>query len=91
LPTLDLLQIISNQLGFRLSLNHLANATLGAQKSADGLMALTWWQEGRISQIIDYCREDVRITRDLYLFGQENGYLLFRNKNNRLMRIPVHW
>ena len=91
LPTLDLLQIIFNQLGFRLSLNHVASATLGAQKSADGLMALTWWQQGRISQIIDYCREDVRITRDLYLFGQENGYLLFRNKNNTLMRVPVNW
>jgi DEAD/DEAH box helicase domain-containing protein len=91
LPTLDLLQIVSNQLGFRLSLNHLAGATLGAQKSADGLMALKWWQEGRISQIIEYCREDVRIKRDLYLFGQENGYLIFRNKNNALMRVPVNW
>ena len=91
LPTLDMLQIISNQLGFRLSLDHLASATLGFQKSADGLMALKWWQEGRISQIIDYCRKDVRITRDLYLFGKKYGYLLFRKKDNALMRVPVNW
>jgi DEAD/DEAH box helicase domain-containing protein len=54
-------------------------------------MALKWWQEGRISQIIDYCRKDVRITRDLYLFGKKNGYLLFRKKDNALMRVPVNW
>jgi DEAD/DEAH box helicase domain-containing protein len=91
LPTLDILQVISNQLGFRLSLDHLAGATLGFKKKADGLTALKWWQEGRISQIIDYCRKDVRITRDLYLFGKKNGYLLFRKKDNALMRVPVNW
>ncbi|MGD9212140.1 MAG: DEAD/DEAH box helicase [Desulfobacteraceae bacterium] len=91
LPTLDMLQIVYQQLGFRLSLDHLAGATLGSQKSADGLMALKWWQEGRLSQIIEYCRKDVRITRDLYLFGKEHGHLFFRNRKNALMRVPVNW
>ncbi len=91
LPTLDMLQVVHKQLGFRLSLDHLANATLGARKSADGLMALKWWREGRLGQIIDYCREDVRITRDLYLFGKANGHLLFRSKQEEVMRVPVHW
>ncbi len=91
LPTLDMLQVVHRQLGFRLSLDHLAKATLGAKKSADGLMALKWWQEGRLGQIIDYCREDVRITRDLYLFGKKNGHLLFRSKQEDVMRVPVQW
>jgi len=91
LPTLDMLQVVFKQLGFRLSLDHLAQATIGAQKSAAGLMALKWWQEGRLGQIIEYCRDDVRVTRDLYLFGKKYGYLLFHDKSQNLMRIPVEW
>ena len=53
--TIDILEDIFNVLGFRLSLDHLANITLGAKKSADGLQAIKWWREGRLSEIIDYC------------------------------------
>jgi DEAD/DEAH box helicase domain-containing protein len=89
--TLDLLEDIHRQLGFRLSLDHLARATLGIQKSADGLQALKWWKEGKLRKIIDYCRKDVVITRDIYLFGQKNGYLLFNNKSGATVRVPVVW
>jgi len=54
-------------------------------------MALKWWKEGKIRKIIDYCRADVAITRDLYLFGGENGYILFKNKAGSKVRIPVKW
>lgn len=91
LPTLDMLQEVHRELGFRLSLDHLANATLGTRKSADGLMALKWWREGRLGKIIEYCREDVRITRDLYLFGKKHNHLIFRGKDNHTMRVPVKW
>ena len=89
LKTLDILEDVKNQLGFRLSLAHLATATLGENKTADGLQALKWWQEGRILEIIKYCRQDVKITRDLYLYGLQNRYLLFRNKAGSIVRLPV--
>ncbi|MBU0676135.1 MAG: DEAD/DEAH box helicase [Proteobacteria bacterium] len=89
LPTLDLLEEVKNRLGYRLSLDRLAEHTLGVQKTADGLMALKWYKEGRIDKIIEYCRQDVAITRDLYLFGRENGFLLFRNKAGKKVRCPV--
>jgi DEAD/DEAH box helicase domain-containing protein len=89
--TLDILEDVHNHLGFRLSLAHLAEITLNSQKSADGLQALKWWQEGRIDEIVEYCRQDVRITHDLYLYGQQNGYLLFRNKADEIVRVPVNW
>ncbi len=91
LATLDILDEVKRQLGYRLSLDHLAGETLGAKKTADGLQALRWWKEGRIQEIIDYCRMDVTVTRDLYLFGRENRYLLFRNKARQIVRIPVRW
>jgi len=91
LPTLDLLAEVHTRLGYRLSLDHLGEHTLGKKKSADGLMALVWWKQGKIRQIIDYCRDDVELTRDLYLFGRDHRYLLFRNKAGLKVRVPVSW
>ncbi len=91
LATLDILEDIKNQLGFRLSLDHLARLTLGAGKTADGLQALQWWQEGHIMEIIQYCRQDVKITRDLYRYGRDNGYLIYKDRNQKKLRIPVDW
>jgi DEAD/DEAH box helicase domain-containing protein len=91
IPTTDLLEKIFERLGYRLSLDKLAGATLGARKTADGLQALKWWKEGKIREIIDYCKEDVRLTRDLYLYGKENGYVLFTNKAKSTVRLPVNW
>lgn len=91
LPTLDMLDVVYQRLGYRLSLDHLAKETLDVNKSADGLQALQWWKQGRICDIIDYCRMDVKITRDLFLFGKMNGYLLFKNKSGHKVRIPVEW
>jgi len=91
LPTLDLLESIHNHLGYRISLNNLATVNLGAEKSADGLQALRWWKEGRIREIAQYCTKDVEITKDIFLMGRDNGYLLFNNKAGHSVRIPVNW
>lgn len=91
LPTLDILQDIHARLGYRLSLDHLAQATLGAAKSASGLQALTWWKEGRIRDIIDYCRQDVAVTRDLFLYGLQHEHLIFHNKAGKAVQVPVTW
>lgn len=89
LPTLDLLEEIHNYLGYRLSLNRLAEQTLGAQKSADGLQALAWYKEGRLDLIQQYCRKDVEITRDILYYALEQGYLLFANKAKQVVRLPL--
>ena len=91
LQTLDILEQVKNQLGYRLSLDHLASATLKAGKTADGLDALRWWKMGKMAKIIEYCRSDVTITRDLYRFGRQHQYLLFRNKAKTIVRLPVRW
>jgi DEAD/DEAH box helicase domain-containing protein len=89
LPTLDILEEVHGHLGYRLSLDHLARETLGARKSADGLQALEWWKQKRVREILDYCRHDVKITLDLFLYGRDNGYLLFSNKAGDTVRVPV--
>ncbi|MEW5733214.1 MAG: DEAD/DEAH box helicase [Thermodesulfobacteriota bacterium] len=91
LPTLDMLREIHQTLGYRLSLDSLAKATLDSRKTADGLTALRWWKEQRITELISYCTADVAITRDLYLYGREHGHLLFTNKAGHKVRVPVKW
>ncbi|WP_300462356.1 DEAD/DEAH box helicase [Desulfobacula sp.] len=91
LPTLDILLAVHERLGYRLSLDHLAEQTLGSRKTADGLMALKWWQQGKIDKIIAYCKQDVAVTRDLYRYGKDHQFIVFRNKAGHQVRIPVKW
>ncbi len=89
LPSLDLLEEVQKKLGFRLKLDNLAAATLGATKSGDGLQALQWYREGRVERIEKYCRQDVKITRDLFLHGLEKGWLLFTDKDRKKVHTPA--
>ena len=91
LPTLDLLQEIHERLGFRLSLNHVAQETLGVEKSADGLQSLEWVKEGRLDLVEEYCRKDVEILRDLYLFGRRVGHVCYQDRQGRKVKLPVDW
>lgn len=89
LPSLDLLRKVHERLNYHVSLDNLCSATLGAGKSADGLQALRWWKEGRLDEIERYCKKDVELTRELYLFGLREKYLLFTNKAGTKARVPV--
>jgi DEAD/DEAH box helicase domain-containing protein len=91
LPTLDLLEQVRAALGFRLGLDALAKATLGAQKGADGLQAVAWWRAGDLLPLLQYCQQDVALTRDLWRFGKEHGYLLYEDKQGQLMKVAVKW
>lgn len=91
LNTLDLLEDLYNKLGFRVGLDALASATLGVQKSADGLLAIRWFREGKFDQLIAYCRDDVALTKQLFEFGRDNGYVLYPDRAGRKQRINVRW
>jgi len=80
LPHIDIMQQIERIVGHRVSLNSVAEATLGVKKSADGLKALEWYKEGKIAEIIAYCQKDVELTRDLYEYGLNHGKLFFKSK-----------
>ena len=88
---LDLWEEARRRLGFRLGLNHLVEATLGARKTADGLQSLEWVKQGRMDLVEAYCRHDVQLLRDLYLFGRRMGYVLYRDKEKNSLKLPVEW
>src|SRR3990167_9363414 len=77
--SLDLLKEVKKSLGRRIKLDTLAEATLGRNKTADGLSASRWWKEGKKEQVRDYCIEDVRITKDIYDYALANGHLKYKD------------
>ena len=92
LPTFDILEDIYRRLGFRLGLDHLAKETIDHGKSADGLQAVEWFRQGDMEKLTDYCRQDVAATRDLFNYGLENGYLIYRSKKDeQRLRLLVDW
>jgi len=91
LPVFDILADVRRRLGFRLSLAHLTEHTLGATKTADGLQSLAWIREGRMDLVEEYCRADVRITEQLFRHGLEAGYLRYKSRDGLLMELRVDW
>jgi len=88
IKSIDLLKEIKKSLGRRLKLDTVAQATLGKKKTADGLAASIWWKQGEYQKVIDYCIEDVRITKELYDYALANKYLKYRD-GQTLKEIPV--
>jgi DEAD/DEAH box helicase domain-containing protein len=74
-----------------LKLEAVARGTLGAGKSADGLMAVEWWKKGEIQKIIDYCLQDVKVTRDVFQFGRQNGFVRIQRSEEKITEVPVQW
>ncbi len=74
-----------------LKLEVLAQGTLNAGKSADGLMAVEWWKTGEIDKIIQYCQQDVQVTRDIFEFGRKNGIVKLRRADGSDSEVKVNW
>jgi DEAD/DEAH box helicase domain-containing protein len=91
LPTLDLMEHLEERLGFRPKLESVVMPTLGTGKLADGLTALEWWRDGEIDKIVEYCREDVRVTRDLYDFGKRNRCVMVTRFGGTPRKVEVSW
>ena len=88
LPTIDLMLEAQKALGHRVSLNSVAQATLGSGKLGSGLDALDYYAEGDWEKLERYCLEDVKLTRDLYDYALKHGQLFFQKGERRGM-IPM--
>jgi DEAD/DEAH box helicase domain-containing protein len=91
IPTLDLLLDLQNLLGFRISLDSIASSTLGATKTADGVQSVAWFRNGELDKVAEYCKADVDITRRVYEFGRDNGYIFYKSKLGSKLKVNVKW
>lgn len=88
IKSVDIMVAIKKALGRRLSLRNVVNATLGLEKTADGLQASQWWKEGRVQEIRDYCVQDVKVTKELFEHILKHKKISFRDGPD-LRELPI--
>ena len=88
--SLDLLEIIESRLGHKVSLNNIASPTLKLEKSGDGVQAIEWWLKGEKKRVIEYCKDDVKITKELYEYGLANKEIYF-NSFGEVRKLSIDW
>ncbi len=79
IASLDLLKEIKNSLGRSIRLDNIAEATIGVGKSGHGLQAIEWWKAGEIDKIEKYCRDDVKVTKDVYEYALKHQKLKYKD------------
>lgn len=90
-PSLDLLEVITASLGFRLKLDAVAQATLGIGKSGSGLQALEYFRKGEFDKLRDYCLQDVKVTKEVYDYGREHGEVHFLDRAAQKKAVKVNF
>ena len=91
-PVLDILVEFEKVRGHRISLQSVAQATIGESKSGSGLDAIKYFQEGRMDELKKYCLDDVRITKEVYEYGLKHGKINFvSNRDYQKYEVPVNW
>ena len=90
-PTLDMLVDLHKTLQHRLSLDSVATASLGAEKTAEGLQAVEWFKQGKMMEIAEYCCFDVKITKMVHEFGVAHKQVFYNNRFGNRMSAPVDW
>jgi DEAD/DEAH box helicase domain-containing protein len=83
IKSIDLLASIRDSLGKRIRLDSVAQGTLNAKKSGNGLMAIKWWREGDIESIKKYCKQDVKVTKEIFEYALENKKIIFKDGHKK--------
>ncbi len=92
IESLDILDDIEQKLGHRISLDQLAMTNLKVGKTAHGLEAIKFYNEGRFEDLKNYCLNDVKITKDLYELGIKQGHLLVpTNHGAEIVKVNFNW
>ena len=91
LRTLDMLVEVQKALSHRLSLDSIAQATLGVEKTSEGLQAIEWFRQGKLLEIAEYCCFDVKITKLVHEYGQAHKKLFYTNRFGKKLSVAVDW
>jgi DEAD/DEAH box helicase domain-containing protein len=93
--SVDMLVVLSKKLGFRVKLDTVAMATLRRGKTGSGTESVQWWRSGDPAmrqKVVDYCKMDVELTRDVYRFGKEKGHVLIEDlRRGGTRRVDISW
>lgn len=81
IKSVDIMKDIKNSLGRRIKLDTIAEATLEKNKIGHGIEATIWWKNGEYEKVIKYCKEDVKITKEIYEYALKHDILKYKDKD----------
>ncbi|OGY93972.1 MAG: hypothetical protein A2406_03660 [Candidatus Komeilibacteria bacterium RIFOXYC1_FULL_37_11] len=90
IPHLDILEEVVYALGHRLKLESVAQSTLGYGKSGSGLDAIMYYRNQDWDNLIRYCLDDVKVTKEVYEYGLSHGNIWYHNAG-RKEKIVARW
>jgi len=90
-PTLDMLVELQKTLQHRLSLDSIAVATFGLEKTSEGLQAIEWFRQGKMLEIAEYCCFDVKLTKLVHEYGASRRQLFYKNRFGAKLNVAVNW
>lgn len=90
-PTLDMLVELQKTLQHRLSLDSIAVATFGLEKTSEGLQAIEWYRQGKMLEIAEYCCFDVKLTKLVHEYGASRRQLFYKNRFGAKLNVAVNW
>jgi len=65
-----------------------ARATLGVKKKGHGFLAIEYFRQKELDKLKNYCLEDVKITKELFEYGEKNRKLYYLDARGK-REIPV--
>ncbi len=80
IPNIDILDDIETLSGKRIGLDLLAKENLGYGKTGKGLEAPILYEKGKIKELKEYCKNDVKVTKEIYDLAKNQGYLIVPQK-----------
>jgi DEAD/DEAH box helicase domain-containing protein len=91
-PVLDLMVELQEQIGHRIGLDSVAQATLGIGKTGHGLDAIRYYREGKMQELKDYCLQDVKVTKDVFEHGIKHGKVSYVSRFGKQDKeVKVKW
>ncbi len=88
IKSLDLLKEIQESVGHRIKLDTIAEATLGEKKIGHGLQAIEWWANGEYEKVAEYCKQDVKVTKEIYDYAIKHQKLLYKDLG-QIREMPI--
>lgn len=88
IPHCDLMALVEQEYGAKLSLGEVATWTLGQGKIGSGAHAPELARQGLWDELASYCEHDVWLTKRLFEFARQHGYLLCEGNQRIGIQVP---
>lgn len=89
--TVDMLLDVFDALGHRLALEAISEGSIQRRKRMSGVNAPILWRMGKRLEVIEYCRDDVGLERDVYAYGVEHGLIRYVDRSFGIMERRISW